>query len=131
MACGALSLYLSSEEQPSSFDGALQSQDDHWTNYDYSNIDYNEHESCTIAAGVAVEALANSPPGMVGLLAAEVAGPLVGIALETTREMLESSEAAREVAKEVAQDLCNVVFSMAEAPPSKPSSHPPPHIDRP
>lgn len=78
--------------------------------YDYSNVNVTEHEVCQMAADIAVEMCANAPPGLIGAFASE-AGPLASVALETAREMLESSEAAKEVAKEVTKDLCDIVLS--------------------
>jgi hypothetical protein len=86
-----------------------------WSNLDYWQVEYEEYEACSIAADVATEAFANAPPGLIGAITSEF-GPLVSVGLETIRETLEKSDAAKEVTKEALKDLCNLFASMANTP---------------
>jgi hypothetical protein len=98
-------------------------------NYDYSNVEYREYEFCSVVSEVVVEATANMPPGVVGIMTAEM--PPVSAGFETVREMLADSEAARGIAKEIITEICNVMGSIANAPSADPVHQSLPEIRRP
>jgi hypothetical protein len=89
---------------------ALSDNQQAWMTADLFTFETKEFEFCSIATEAAVEAFAASPPGLVAVAVSEF-GPEASIAVESAREFLSESEAARGVVKEIGQDICNRLAS--------------------